>query len=447
MRTDRPHQAKVLAWAKSRSCVAFFLAMRLGKTHIAIRWANHRSPDGLKIVVAPTTTLLTWCDELKADGQKFVMLSGSSKQKLETVDSRHKSVRWILVNPEGLRACPDILAGLALTCVILDESTFIANSKARITRLVHDRLGHVKNRAILTGTPDPEGVHQYFEQMRFVTAGREGIPWMKCFTFWVWRLRYFHKYGFDWVPHSQTEYLVKKEVAKHAYVMDSTKILGHKPVYEMRTVEMPPRLRAAYKQAWDDMELGDATTKWTPVVQSWLQQIAGGSLPKDYDCSGELYFSDHKTKALAEIVHGELKRKQVVVFFRFNRELKRARFILGEGGVIHGGTPLERRKELINKFRKGKLRVLLMQAKCARYALPLWMASAAIFFSNYWDCGTRQQLEARLHGEKRKDQPLYIDLVTRGTVDARVVRRLRKKAVSSKRFLADIREMQDDSGN
>lgn len=438
MRTDRPHQARVLAWALPRNTAAFFLAMRLGKTHVAIRWAQHKAPKGIKLVVAPITTLISWCEELEADGMEYVMLQGSSEKKLAQVDNRSKSQKWILVNPEGLRACPDILAGLPVSVVILDESTFIANPKAQITALVHRRLGTCKFRAILTGDPDPEGtLHSYFSQMKFIV----GKSWMKCFSFWHWRLRYFHKSWYEWKPHSQTEFFIQRELKKDAYVLDSQEVFRHKPVRIRRHVEMPSQLQALYKKAYREFECGDLQGKWSIQVQTWLAQMCGGSIPDGYDKKGTRYFCDFKLRELKSLLEGELAKKQVVVYFRFTREILNAARLLQECTVVRGATPIVQRKERIQEFRDGKVRVLLMQAKCAKYALPLWCASAAVFYSNYWDCGTRKQLEARLHGERRKDDPLYIDIVAKGTVDEAVVHVLGEKKYNSSQFLKRVREM------
>lgn len=420
-----------------RSSAAFLLDMRLGKTHVAIRWAQHRSPHGIKLVVAPIVTHIAWCDELAADEQEYILLAGSSAQKIKQLDARTKSQHWVIVNPEGLRACPELLAGLPIAVVILDESPFIANPKAEITKFVQRRFKPVPNRAILTGEIAPEGLHQYYEQMKFVC----GDQFMGCFSFWQWRLRYFHKVWHDWVENRTTKHLILQEVSKHAYRMNSDKIFKHKPVYVRRHCDMPPRLRSVYRKAVNDMELGDAQTKWTLTVRTWLSQLSGGILPDKYDSSGERWFSPHKLNELKSLLEGELAKKQVVVYFRYTRELLQAFRVLEDCTIVRGATPLAERKRRIRDFQEGRVRVIMFQAKCAKYAIPLWMASAAIFYSNYWDCGTRNQLEARLHGPKRTSQPLYVDLVTKGTVDEQVVKALREKKWGSREFLERIQEM------
>lgn len=442
MRQDLPHQGPVLAWALPRPHAAFFMDMRLGKTHVAIRWAEHRSPNGIKLVVAPIVTHVPWCDELEADGCGYVRLGGNSQQKLETLDARKKSQRWVIVNPEGLRACPAILAGLPISVVILDESTFIANPKSEITKLIRRELRNVPNKAILTGEPAPEGWHQYYEQMSFVC----GTPWMKCHSFWQWRARYFRQSFYEWKPYPTTEGLVLRELKEQAYRMSSRKVFSHKPIYMRRHVEMSHQLAGVYKKAVKDFSLGDMQTKWTLTVRTWLAQMAGGAIPEGY-AKGKKLFSTHKVAELKSLLEGELASKQVVVFFRFNRELLYAARQLHDITVVRGTTPFDERKQRIKDFQKGKVRVLLMQAKCAKYALPLWMASAAVFYSNYWECGTRNQLEARLHGAQRKDPPLYIDLVTKGTVDEAVVKALREKKWDSNDVLDRIQELTHDALN
>ena len=154
LRESLPHQLDAIAYAFPRSKIALFMEMRLGKSLVAVRWAQRRGAKKV-LVVAPLSSLGPWEEELykeRIPRNQVHYLLGSKTKRLQT--SKNKE-GWFLVNYEGLRSCPEILKQ-NWKAVILDESTRIRNPKAQITRLLTNELFYVPNRCILSGLPNPE---------------------------------------------------------------------------------------------------------------------------------------------------------------------------------------------------------------------------------------------------------------------------------------------------
>lgn len=436
-RTALPHQRPVLRWAKRRNAIGLFLQMRLGKTFIAIRWVKHRSPNGRVLCVAPLSVLPGWVEELEQENLSSVLLIGSAKRRAESLAANRKRCRWFLINPEGLRSFPALLDE-SWDVVILDESTFIRKPQTKIAKIVR-RLRHVPNRAILTGLPNPESPLDYFEQLAFL-----GLPFMGCQTYWQYRARHFFQAGYRWRPKRGTLERLTHQVAKHCYVL-STKDAGLETpaVYETRHVSLPPGIRGIYRACVEEFRLGERETIWSPVVRTWLCQLCGGIVPLAYRDGRSFYF-DHKLNELEKLLCGELKSEQVVVFFRFTRELSLALQRLRRRGIVSaayaGLHSLEQRKRKVLAFRSGQTRVFLMQAKCARMGLDLSVADTVIFYSNWYDSQTREQCEARIEHPKKKRSRLYIDLVTKDTVDEDVLAALKQKDELSSSLLERIQE-------
>lgn len=446
MKQPLPHQLKFLEWAKGRKRIGVFMRMRLGKTFSTLRWARNelesisRDRPVRILIIAPNPVLPGWEDELHQEGQNWTVIRGGKSMRRqickEIEGARAGEINWWLINPEGFRVLPEI-AQEEWDMVIIDESTVIAKPKPIISRMCAGLFVHVPYKAILSGMPAPEGLKDYFNQMRFLNGEFMGYR-----NFWAFRQGCFIQAGYEWVPKRGIKDRVSKEIAKYCYVLNEKQAgLKFKKVYENRYVELPSALRGLYKRAWKQFELGQSMTKWTVKVQTWLQQISGGCIPSDYS-EEKIYYSPHKLKELAYLLNGELKDRQVVVFFRFIREINHAKSMLEDLGIpcakLSGAVPQDLRKQRVQRFQSGKTRVLLCQSRLVRFGLDFSQASVAIFYSNAWDGETRDQCEARTHHPGKREPTLYIDIITRGTTDESAVKALKDKIRNSNAILKRI---------
>src|SRR6476620_8990239 len=146
-----PHQEQALRYAQQRDHIALFMEMRLGKSVVAIRWAQPF--HGRRLVVAPLSTLKGWEQELRDEGETDVVwltgISARARASLVTTAAH----RWHLINYEALRSWHDA-PSIRWSCLIVDESTRIRNPKALITKMLTRKFFDVPHRAILTGLPN-----------------------------------------------------------------------------------------------------------------------------------------------------------------------------------------------------------------------------------------------------------------------------------------------------
>ncbi len=441
MRMPLPHQVPVLAWAKGRHRVGFFLKMRLGKTFVSIRWARPLlSSASLALVVAPTSVCPGWLEELQLEGIPATWLHGSSSDKrLKLERGMREGHRWFVVNPEGLRAAPDLF-DVPWRVGLIDESTCISNPQAQLTKLFLKRF-QPQYRAILSGEPAPEHDLQYFTQLQWLHGSFMGFN-----NYWKFREALWYQAGYEWCPKRTVRDRLAAEVAESCYVLSAEDAgIANKRVYETRFLALPPKMRGLYREVMDDFVCGDLSTKFVPVTQNWLAQIAGGCLPLEFRAGRPANFSPHKFAELERVLTQELHGEPACVFFRFNRELRQAAFRLREAGLkvgcFTGLTKPEVRARVIADFRGGRTRCLLAQGRAARFGLDFSRATAAIFFSNWWDWNTRSQLEARVLHPARKTPALILDIITSRTVDEAAMRSLREKKRNSTELLRRIHEL------
>lgn len=431
-----------------------FMEMRLGKTLVAIRSCIRWGAKAV-LVLAPLSVLKSWETELREEGQSWIVYPETDQLDLESPPPG--KVVWVLVNFERLiasfKSCGNcdfktLLArfkrcdydedpGLRLWAdwseqfdtVIVDESSRIKNPKAMITKLVTTAFRGADHRAILSGLPAPESPLDYVEQFRFL-YGR----FMRAKNFWVFRSRNFQAVDYEWVPNPGTRQAIKAEVARLAFVMSRREAgIGSKKIYSRRYIEPTKAQTDLADQVEGEFRLGQTETKYSLVIHSWLGRIAGGH-GEDWNT-----ISDRKGREVVNLLEGELRREPALVLFRFNAELRLVAGMLRRARIpfvwITGETDPDERHARRLIFQKGRARVALLQIKVCKYGLDFSRSSTAIYYSNSFSLDERKQSEDRIIHPLKKDPLLYIDLITRDSVDESVSEALRIKEADSRWFL------------
>ena len=442
-----PHQRDILRYTLREWHPAVFAEMRLGKTLPTIRrllmYTPLRPSTGHRfLIVAPNSALGSWERELAGEGETDVaFLQGTRAKRLEALES---GARWSLINKEGWRALPEITR-VPWDAVVLDESTFVKNPRAKVTRFFLQNFRAVLHRWALTGMPNPEGPLDLWCQLAWLDGHAFGRR-----SYWEHRAQDFEPdaTGFGWRPKPTVTRRMQIELGRRAFCLRRKDAgMATKKVYERREVELPPKLRKAYEEAervfvleYDGEEV--KRTVWATERWHWMRRLCAGFVDHELVWSG-------KVDELVSLAKGELREEQIVVWFAYNAEIHacaralRAKKVRTE--VMTGDTPPERRRAVENQFRAGWFRVILIQEMLGETGLDLSMADTAIYFSNNPGLQARMQSEARIEHPKKKVPALYIDLVARDTVEETISENLTLKGYRSqilfdRAVMAGIRE-------
>ncbi len=441
------HQLETFEWAKQRAAVGLFLEMRLGKTMVGIRWTEDVIKNYYrigawnpkqKLVVAPLSVVPVWLSELRQEGKKPTALHGTPEQRL--VQWNESSSSWFVTNYEGLwqrqtgrkNPVPSLITQVPWSAVLLDESTRIKNPQAHVTKNCLEAFANVRFKAILTGLPDPESSLDFFEQMRFLFGSFLG-----CHNYWEFRKRYYSQIGYDWVPKKETPRRIKNAIAKSCYVLSQRDAgIENEKIRERRYCQMPRKLLLKYREVEREWVLDNNFTKWIIVVRVFLAKLSGGN-PKN-----GVFESTHKIKEVLELLRGELKREQSIIWFRFNTELFAAENYLNKRGIktltLTGKDNVNVRARKIKKAEQGNCQALLVQTACGRFGLNLSFSSTSLYYSNYASLEMRKQSEERVVFVGKKTPNLYVDFLSQGTVDEDIVESLAMKNIRAKYFIREI---------
>ena len=426
------HQVVASAYCRREKHPALFMDMRLGKCIVAIRRIKMYRPIGADLrvlIAAPSSALGGWQDEFDAEGEDDVaLLTGEKKKRRNLMLEGHK---WNLINKEGFIALPEI-ADQDWDCVLADESTFLKNPQAKVTKFFLRNFRDVPHRWIMTGMPNPEGELEFWCQLAFLDTYAFG-----CRNFWEFRTQCFWQtpFAYGWDPKPGIRSMIRKTVGKRAHVVRRSDVgMDCKKVYEKRTLVMPTALRKSYQDAEDlfilrkeEVEVDRAT--YAVEQYQWLRQMCGGYIEHER-------VWDAKHKEVLSLLNGELKDQHVVIWFNYNQELfDMASDLRGVGikyGMMYGDMPQKERRVEHKKFQDGQIQVFAIQQAVAQMGMDLSRADTAIYFSSPPGLLARMQTEDRIVHATKKTPLLYIDLLVMDSVDEDLYASLKNKKVRSK---------------
>ena len=430
----RSYQKLVLAWALPKNRIALFLEMRLGKTRIALLWSILRSPTPRVLILCPASIIHIWTEELlklRIPPHDFYTYHWEYWWKrIPKVIERIKHSRpfFFICSVDSIYRHPEFSL-IPWTSVLLDESTTIKNPHTLRTKETLKMFREVPNRAILSGLPDPESKLDYFCQLRFLFP-----TFMGCRNYWEFRNQHFlEPYKWSWIIRQSSELALRDTLADFAYFL-SRKDVADLPskIYESRQIEMPIDIARRMKKMELTFELDDMETKWILVLNTWLHRACGGTLKG-------LEFPS-KVSELMVLLLNELCREKVVVWYRFNEEIRITVPFLEKNkipyGIVWGAENPTERARIVQEAREMKNGpfVLLCQTQCAAYGIDLSFISTAIFYSNHWSAALRRQAEDRIVGMEKNKGVLIIDLIIRDSVDQDLLMVLKEKKFRAVHF-------------
>jgi SNF2 family DNA or RNA helicase len=204
---------------------------------------------------------------------------------------------------------------------------------------------------------------------------------------------------------------------------------------------MTPKQRRMYRSIEKDFSYNETETVWAPVQHTWLARVAGGFSP---DKDNPELLNPGKINIILNLLDSDLKKEQLVVWFRFNAELDAMAERLKQEEITYrwmkGGMDKAVREQYRQDFQSGKAQVILMQMANGRFSIDLSASSTAIYYSNVYDWEMRAQTQDRIVNIRKTDPLLLMDLITRDTVDEDAVDVLNDRNMEASLFNSKFRE-------
>ena len=437
----RPYQQAGVRWLYllTRLGMGACLAddMGLGKTIqvlslLLVLKREHQGASRPSLLIAPASLLANWAAEAErfAPGLRFLIAHPSAMPatELRALDAqRLNNVDLVITSYGSLLRLP-VLADAHWRLAVADEAQAIKNPGTKQTRQVKKLKADA--RIALTGTPVENRLSDLWSILDFTHPGLLGSE--KVFAGFARRLAKNEHFG-------PLRTLVRPYILRRLKT-DKSVISDLPDKTELKAwCHLSPAQAALYQHAVKELAraLEDAEGIGRKgVVLSFLmrfKQICNhpsqwlGDAAWNADDSGKFA----RLRELAEVIAA--KQEKVLVFSQFRETAEPLAAFLGsifgrEGLVLHGGTPVAKRRERVRRFQEDELTpFFVLSLKAGGAGLNLTAASHVIHFDRWWNPAVENQATDRAFRIGQQKNVLVHKFVCRGTIEDRIDQMIESK--------------------
>jgi superfamily II DNA or RNA helicase len=419
----RGYQREGVAWLLERSAwapgVCLADEMGLGKTAQAIALLEARAPMGPALVVAPTSVIGNWLDEL-ARFAPSLDARDYREARLEHLAGLRPGAVLVTSYELLLRDRPRF-DGIAFATQIVDEAQMVKNARTKRAQAVASVDAGF--RVALSGTPVENRLGELYSLFRLVAPGLLG-SWARFRGRFAAPIeRYEDEERAAALRALVAPFLLRRTKREVAAELPSRTEVVHR-------VELSPAERDLYeaaarsaRQAVGKRRRGDAARSVHILAElTRLRQLA---------CHPRLVVADDrlessKLHALTRLLDDVLPRgHRVLVFSQFTQHLALVREALRTASVPHlyldGSTPGAERSRLVARFQAGEGQVFLISLKAGGTGLNLTAADYVVHMDPWWNPAAEDQASDRAHRLGQERPLTIVKLVAEGTIEEKVL--------------------------
>ncbi len=446
--TLRPYQQRGLSWLTFLSSLGLgsCLAddMGLGKTVQLLALEStqrHEAPDtGPTLLLCPMSLVGNWQREAAkfAPALQVYAHHGGTRLHGEVLDEQLADVDLVVSTYGTAIRDIDELSGYRWNRVVLDEAQAVKNSLSRGAKAV--RRLEADHRVALTGTPVENRLAELWSVMDFLNPGLLGSPE-------TFRARYavpVEKYG-------QTEPAERLRKITRPYILRRLKtdptIIDDLPEkieikqYCRLTTEQASLYQSIVDEMMEKIETSDGIKRRGNVLAAMtkLKQVCNhpAQLLHDHSAVGT---RSGKVIRLDEVIEEILAEgDRVLCFTQFTEFAEMlvphlaARF--GQDvAYLHGGTPKNRRDEMVTRFQSDEgPSIFLLSLKAGGTGLNLTAANHVVHLDRWWNPAVENQATDRAFRIGQKKAVQVRKFICTGTLEEKI-----DDMIDEKRALADL---------
>ncbi|WP_229518078.1 DEAD/DEAH box helicase [Paraburkholderia terrae] len=429
----RPYQQAGVRWLYllSRLGLGACLAddMGLGKTmqvlSLLLILKREQADSRPSLLVAPASLLANWAAEAErfAPGLRVLVAhpSVTPAEELRALNDGQLTQTDLVITSFGSLLRQTALETIQWRIAIVDEAQAIKNPGARQTKQV--KKLQAQSRIALTGTPVENRLSDLWSIFDFTHPGLLGSA--KEFADLSRRLAKIEHFG-------PLRTLVRPYILRR--LKTDRRVIADLPEKtELKAwCHLSPVQAALYERAVKDLAAaldGADGIERKGIVLSYLmrfKQICNhpsqwlGDAAWSPEASGKFA----RLRELVDVIAA--KQEKVLVFTQFRETTEPLAAFLGslfgrEGLVLHGGTPVGKRRELVRQFQEDESTpFFVLSLKAGGSGLNLTSASHVIHFDRWWNPAVENQATDRAFRIGQRKNVLVHKFVCQGTVEDRI---------------------------
>lgn len=390
-----------------------------GKTLVSLAAASNKKRV---LIVSPFSLMLNW--QLECERWLHRKLNRCYK-------TGPTATGWVVTNYDTLMRQKSLYQR-HWDVIIVDESILVKNPDAKRTEAVALVRKDAEKLWLLSGSPISRYADDLFSQLQLI--------YPTAFTsYWRFAKTYCRveetKWG-DKVIGNNTTIDLRYEFRDLMYIKDKREVLPDlpEPVYETINCEMVPEQDRIYGEMQTEfitqLETGEemsATAKVAQLVR--LQQIVSNPAnfgPEWPDISG-------KRNTLVELIESGYIETPAIIWAHWKEGAVSLSIALQTAfdkrykiALVRSKDP--KRDELIMRFIRGGLDIIIMSPGIGKYGHNLTNAKTMVYYDKTWDADAYIQSIARVERKGLNHRPLILSLVCPGTTDQLIQENLQDKS-------------------
>ena len=446
----KPHdyQRYAIRYIETHPIAAILLDMGLGKTVITLTAIQHLLYDRFEIhkvlVIAPLRVAkYNWPEELKKwehlRDLRYSVVVGNREERIAALRMQadlyivnRENVQW-LVEESSYPFDFDML--------VVDELSSFKSYQAKRFRALMKVRPKVKRIVGLTGTPSSNGLMDLFAEFRLLDMGQRLGRYITRY-----REQYFEpdkrnaQMVFSYKPLPGAEEAIYQKLLDITISMRATdhlqmpELLSNTYLVTLSEAE-EKKYKALKKEMVLEMEGEEITVANAAALSNKLLQLANGAIYTDEKEKRRLH--ERKLDALEDLLEAANGQPMLVAYW-FKHDLERIIERLTKLKVKYGTLDQEKN---IQQWNEGKLRVGLIHPASSGHGLNLQAGgSMVVWFGLTWSLELYQQTNARLWRQGQRSKTVVLQhLVTKGTIDERVLKALENKNAVQQGMLAAVK--------
>jgi len=418
--------------------------MGLGKTvqMIAFLENNRVNNGGRALLILPASLIGNWQKEIEkfAPQMSYQILHKSDLKNSETIQIREGVFLYITTYGMALRL--EELKEEKWDYLILDEAQAIKNPGTKQTKAI--KALPAQMRIAMTGTPIENRLSDLWSLFDFLNQGLLGTT--KEFTNFTKELKE------NAVGYTKLRKMIQPFMLRRLKT-DKTIITDLPDKMEMNEYsDLTKKQIALYKQLIIQIEqkLNEAEgIERKGLVLSSIMKFKQICNHPDQYLGREEYKAEQsgkfdKLREICETIYE--KREKVIVFTQFKEMTEPlSDFLKGiftkEGFVLHGGTPVKKRNEMVSEFNSDKyIPYMVLSLKAGGVGLNLTAANHVIHFDRWWNPAVENQATDRAFRIGQTKNVMVHKFVTKGTIEEKIDAIIEEKQKLSKDLLTSTGE-------
>lgn len=425
----RPYQKTGYAWLctmanlKLGSCLAD--DMGLGKTLQILTFLDElrtNKNDAKILLIVPASLLGNWEKEIARFTPKIELKTLHGKKSSILTEELRGEIPFLTMTTYTMAAKIEELQEINWDAVILDEAQAIKNPGTKQTRSIKKIPADL--RMALTGTPIENDLSNLWSLFDFLNKGLLG------------NAEEFKRYVKELEKNPQNYQYLRKLISPfilRRLKTDKT-IISDLPekMEQVDYVELSKKQVVLYRKQVSDLERkiesvdGIGRKGLILATITKLKQICNHP---DQFLGLDSYKAAEsgKFETLREICETIYEKRERVLIFTQYREITEylSEFLKNifhrEGFVLHGGTRIKRRTEMVEQFNGEKyIPYMVLSVKAAGVGLNLTAANHVIHFDRWWNPAVENQATDRAFRIGQEKNVMVHKFVTRGTIEERI---------------------------